>query len=63
MRLLGLIAVLGVSTMWLASCGGGSGGSTNGGTPPGTYTITVSGTTGGANPITAQTTFTLTVVQ
>jgi len=63
MRLLALIAVLGVSTMWLASCGGGSGGSTNGGTPPGTYTITVSGTTGGANPITAQTTFTLTVVQ
>jgi subtilase family serine protease len=46
MRFLGLITILGLSTMWLASCGGGSGGSTSPGTPKGSYTITVSGTSG-----------------
>ncbi len=48
MRLLGLIMVLGMSTMWMASCGGnGSGGTTgNPGTPKGTYTINVTGTSG-----------------
>jgi hypothetical protein len=49
MRLLGLIAVLSVSTMWMASCGGSGGGSTsNPGTPKGTYTITASGASGGS---------------
>jgi hypothetical protein len=53
MRVLGLITVLGASTLWMASCGGssgGGGGTGNPGTPKGTYTITVTGssTSGGA---------------
>jgi hypothetical protein len=53
-RLLGLIVVLGLSTMWLGSCGGSSGGSStsNPGTPAGTYNITIGATTGGAAPLT-----------
>jgi hypothetical protein len=49
MRLLGLIVVLGFSTLWLASCGGGnssSSGNSNPGTPTGSYMITVTGTAG-----------------
>jgi hypothetical protein len=67
MRLIGLIAILGVSTLWLGSCGGGSGGSSGGGgnpgTPVGTYTVTVNAVTSGAAPITASPalTFKLTV--
>lgn len=61
MRLLGLIVALGFSTLWLASCGGSSGGTKNPGTPKGAYTITVNATTGGANPVTGSTTFTLQV--
>jgi len=51
MRFLGLIVVLGFSTMWLASCGGSSssGGVTDPGTPKGTYTITVVATSGSTN--------------
>jgi subtilase family serine protease len=51
MRFLGLIIVLGFSTMWLASCGGSSssGGVTDPGTPKGTYTITVVATSGSTN--------------
>ena len=48
-RLLGLITLLGLSTLWLPSCGGSSGGSnSNPGTPKGTYTITVNATSTGA---------------
>ncbi len=47
LRFLGLIVVLGFSTVWLASCGGSSSnGVTNPGTPKGTYTITVTATSG-----------------
>jgi subtilase family serine protease len=46
MRMLGLIMVLGFSTLWLGSCGGSSSGPTNQGTPPGTYTINATGTSG-----------------
>jgi hypothetical protein len=51
MRLLGLIVVLGFSTLWLASCGGSSssntgGGGGNPGTPTGSYTVSVTGTSG-----------------
>ncbi len=48
LRLLSFVVVLGLSTIWLASCGGGSGGSSTGnpGTPQGMYTITVNATTG-----------------
>ncbi|HEY1677077.1 MAG TPA: hypothetical protein VGG04_05180, partial [Candidatus Sulfotelmatobacter sp.] len=51
MRVIGLIAVLGVSSLWMASCGGSSGGGgTTGttGTPKNTYNITVTGTSGSA---------------
>lgn len=56
LRLLSLIVVLGFSTVWLGSC---SSGGSNTSTPPnpgstvGSYTVTVSATTGGANPITS----------
>jgi subtilase family serine protease len=43
-RFLGLLMVLGFSTMWLGSCGGSSSSSTkDAGTPTGTYNITVTG--------------------
>jgi subtilase family serine protease len=62
MRLLGLIMVLGFSTLWLGSCGGSNGGSNKDpGTPLGMHTVTVHATTGGANPVTASTTITFTV--
>jgi len=62
MRMLGLIMVLGVSTIWLASCGSSKLiSSKTGGTPKGTYTVTINATTGGAVPITGQTTFQLVV--
>jgi subtilase family serine protease len=45
MRFLGLIVILGFSTVWLGSCGGGSSsGSSNPGTPAGSYTISVNAT-------------------
>jgi subtilase family serine protease len=50
LRVLGLIAVLGVSSLWMSSCGGsssgGGGGTGTTGTPKNTYTITVTGTSG-----------------
>jgi hypothetical protein len=55
LRLLGMIVVLGCSTLWLGACSGGNNGMKNAGTPPSTYTVTVSATTGGANPLTATT--------
>jgi subtilase family serine protease len=61
-KLLGLIVVLGISTMWLGACGGGGSGSQkNPGTPAGTYAIVVNATTGGATPLTATFTVNLTV--
>jgi hypothetical protein len=53
LRLLGMIVVLGGSTLWLGACGGSNSNLKNAGTPPATYTVTVSATTGGANPLTA----------
>ncbi|HEY3971412.1 MAG TPA: S53 family peptidase [Candidatus Sulfotelmatobacter sp.] len=59
MRFLGLIVILGCSTLWLASCGGSSNsGNSNPGTAAGNYTITVTGTSGST---TASTSFTLAV--
>ena len=59
-RFLGLVMVLGFSTIWLGSCGGSSSSSTKDpGTPTGSYTITVTGTSGS---LTRQTSFTLVVV-
>ena len=62
-RMLALVIGLGFSTLWMASCGGTSGGGSNSnpGTPVGSYPITVNATTGGANPITSSLAFTLTV--
>jgi subtilase family serine protease len=62
MRMLGLIVVLGFSTLWLGSCSGSNNNSSsNPGTPAGTYTLTINATTNGTNPVTSSTTFTLTV--
>jgi len=58
-RFLGLLMVLGFSTIWLGSCGGSSSGPKDPGTPTGSYTITVKGTSGS---LTRQTTFQLVVV-
>jgi subtilase family serine protease len=64
MRMLGLILVLGASTLWLGSCGGSNNSSTGTqGTAPGNYTITVNASTGGSAPITSSYHFTLTVTQ
>ena len=53
-RLLGLMVILIGSTLWLGACGGSTGNTlTNAGTPPSTYTVTVTTTTGGASPLTA----------
>jgi subtilase family serine protease len=60
-RLLGLFMVLGLSTIWLGSCGGSSSSSNKDpGTPAGTYSITVTGTSGS---LTSTTSFQLVVVQ
>ncbi|HKV76627.1 MAG TPA: S53 family serine peptidase [Candidatus Sulfotelmatobacter sp.] len=59
-RFLGLLMVLGFSTIWLGSCGGTSHGPKDPGTPVGSYTITVTGTSGS---LTRQTSFTLVVVK
>jgi subtilase family serine protease len=60
LRFLGLLMVLGFSTMWLGSCGGSSSKSTKDpGTPTGTYSMTINGTSGS---LTSSTTFQLVVV-
>jgi hypothetical protein len=48
LRFLALVVMLGFSTLWLASCGGSShsGGGSTSGTPPGTYPVTVTATSG-----------------
>jgi subtilase family serine protease len=63
-RMLGLILVLGASTIGLGSCGGSNNGGTGTtGTPPGNYAITIQATTGGSGAITASYQLTLTVTQ
>lgn len=67
LRMLGLIMVLGFSTVWLGSCSGsktsnvGPNSLSNGGTPPGNYSITINATTGGAVPLTGSLPITLSV--
>jgi subtilase family serine protease len=62
LRLLSLIVVLGFSTLWLGACGGSTNSSQNNpGTPPGMYAVTISATTGGANPVTNSLPITLNV--
>jgi subtilase family serine protease len=60
-RMLVLIALLGMSAMWMTSCGGSSSSNKNPGTPIGNYPITVNATTGGASPIQSLYKFTLSV--
>jgi len=60
-RLLSLIAVLALSTLWMPACGGGSSKPSNPGTPAGTSSVTVTATTGGTSALTHTTTVTLTV--
>jgi subtilase family serine protease len=61
-RLLGLVLVIGLSSLWMASCSGSSGsGAKNFGTPTGSSTVTVNATTGGSAPLTNSFQFTLTV--
>jgi hypothetical protein len=60
MRLLGLIVALGFSTLWLAACGGSSS-NKNPGTTKGTYTLKLTATSGGTNPISNSTQVTLIV--
>jgi hypothetical protein len=63
-RLLSLVVVLGVSTMWMGACGGSSSNTqSNPGTPAGSYAVTINATTGGTNPLTATLPVTLTVSQ
>jgi subtilase family serine protease len=60
LHLLTLVVALGFSTMWMASCGGGSSGSHGSpGTPKGSYPITVNATTSGGPS--SSTSFTLQV--
>jgi len=60
MRLLGLIVALGFSMLWLAACGGGSS-NKNPGTTKGSYTVKLSATSGGINPVSNSTQVTLIV--
>jgi hypothetical protein len=66
-RLLGLMVVLGLSTLWFGACGGSSGSSQNNpGTPAGSYTVVVNATTGaptGGTALTGLFNITLTVTQ
>jgi flagellar basal body-associated protein FliL len=63
LRILSLIVILSFSTLWLGACGGSSNSSSqkNPGTPVGPYTVTVSATTGGANPVSNSVVVTLNV--
>ena len=62
LRVLGLIAVLGLFSVGMTSCGGTSNSSNkNPGTPTGNYNVTVNATTGGTAPLTSSLSFTLAV--
>lgn len=64
LRLLGLIVVLGLFTVWLGACGGSNNTLKNTGTPPGIYTVTVNATTGtrsGGTALASSVMFTLNV--
>jgi len=60
-RLLSIIAVLVLSTIWMPACGGGSSKPSNPGTPAGTSSVTVTATTGGTSALSHTTTVSLTV--
>jgi hypothetical protein len=62
-RVLGMMVVLGLSTLWLSSCANSSNGSSNSpGTPKGSYTITITATSAaGTTPASGQVRVTLQV--
>jgi len=60
-RLLGLMAVLALSTLWMPACGGGNSTVSNPGTPTGTSSVVVTATTGGTSALSHTVTVTLTV--
>lgn len=67
LRILSLIVVLGIATLWMGACSSGKTSNvgpnslSNGGTPPGNYSVTINATTGGANPLTGAFKITLSV--
>lgn len=65
-QMLAMLFLLGVSTLWLGACSGSTSSTNkNPGTPPGSYTISITATTGGQNPVTNNSsplTFTVNVV-
>jgi hypothetical protein len=61
-RVLSVIVALTFSILWMSSCGNTTTSSNqNPGTPKGSYTLTISATTGGTTPATGSTTMTLVV--
>jgi len=64
-RMLGMLVILLCATLGLGSCGGSSSSSNNNlanpGTTAGKYAVTISATTGGANPVTSSVAITLNV--
>jgi subtilase family serine protease len=59
-RMLAMLLMLSLSTLWMASCGGTSS-NKDPGTPTGSFPFTVNATTGGAAPLTSSVKFTLSV--
>ena len=60
-RLLGVLAILGVSCLWFPACGGGSTTPTNPGTPTGTSKVTVTAASSGRYVLSHSATVTLTI--
>jgi hypothetical protein len=60
LRILAMLVMLSLSTLWMASCGGTSS-NKDPGTPTGSFPFTVNATTGGAAPLTSSVKFTLSV--
>ena len=60
LRMLAMLVMLSLSTLWMASCGGTSS-NKDPGTPTGSFPFTVNATTGGGAPLTSSVKFTLSV--
>ena len=60
LRILAMLVMLSLSTVWVASCGGTSS-NKDPGTPTGSFPFTVNATTGGGAPLTSSVKFTLSV--
>jgi hypothetical protein len=60
-RVVGVVGILALSTVWWTACGSNSHTPSNPGTPVGSSTVTVTATSSGNSPITKQVTIALTV--